>query len=272
MYRNFTDKPALKKLLETGKVGIGKLARIASIATKENQEFLAEQVMLLSQKALETLVRDIRMAQQVAGDKNKATEHENQLGWTELSGRLFQDVNSLPQPQNAHEIMRAHDLEHSKNNEPQPTASGIVEPKIADSQLGESQTATPLKLLQLKLSARNLGKLLELQEKGIDINQLITSMLTEREEEIAQEKEELSAQAKTTKSKYVKVGIKKLFTKEYGNKCAKPGCQKPSIQIHHADRFAMSQVHDPRFMAPLCAQHHQIAHTIDQKYQMKRLL
>ncbi len=53
LHKNFTDKPALRKLLETGAIGMGKLARIASIATKDNQEFLANQVMLLSQKALE---------------------------------------------------------------------------------------------------------------------------------------------------------------------------------------------------------------------------
>ncbi|MBU0667890.1 hypothetical protein KJ835_02060 [Patescibacteria group bacterium] len=267
LHRNFTDKPALKKILETGAVGIGKLARIASIATKENQAFLAEQVMLLSQKALETLVRDVREAQRA---ERQSVENENQLCPAKFSGQLFQDMNGSPRPQNSHDFMRAHDLEHGKNNEPQFAASEIVEPRIADSQHGESQPAPPLKLLQLKLSARNLEKLLELQEKGIDINQVIAEAVTSREEENAQEKAQLSAQAKPTKSRYVKVSIKKIIKKEHGDKCAKPGCQKPATQTHHTDRFAMSAIHDPHFMAPLCAEHHQIAHAIDVKYQQKQ--
>lgn len=58
LHRRFEDKPALRNILEKGEVSVHKLARVVSIATKENQEFLADQVKLLPQAALETLVRD----------------------------------------------------------------------------------------------------------------------------------------------------------------------------------------------------------------------
>ncbi len=44
----------------SGEVSVNKLSRVAAIATKENEETWAEQVKILPQSALETLVRDER--------------------------------------------------------------------------------------------------------------------------------------------------------------------------------------------------------------------
>jgi predicted HTH domain antitoxin len=60
--KKFEDKPILKKLLNEGEVSISKLARIASIATTENEEELAEHVKLLPKSAVETLVKDIKLS------------------------------------------------------------------------------------------------------------------------------------------------------------------------------------------------------------------
>ncbi|MFA6344212.1 MAG: hypothetical protein WCX45_05805, partial [Candidatus Gracilibacteria bacterium] len=62
--QKFEDKPVLKNLLLNGEVSANKLARIASIATPENQEFLANQAKILSNRALETLVKDEKFAQE----------------------------------------------------------------------------------------------------------------------------------------------------------------------------------------------------------------
>ena len=56
--KRFQDKPDLHKALVNGEVSVNKLARVVSISTPENQSFLAEQVKILPQKALETFVRD----------------------------------------------------------------------------------------------------------------------------------------------------------------------------------------------------------------------
>ena len=63
----FKDKPPLYTLLVEGGVSVNKLARVVSIATPENAEFLANQVQLLSQPALETLVRDCREIERLDG-------------------------------------------------------------------------------------------------------------------------------------------------------------------------------------------------------------
>ncbi len=49
--QSFSDKPLLHKALTRGKTSINKLVRIASVATVENQEFLATQVELLPKNA-----------------------------------------------------------------------------------------------------------------------------------------------------------------------------------------------------------------------------
>ena len=62
--KKFEDKPALQGLLREGKVSVNKLARVASIATIENQEHLAEKVQILPNRAIETFVRDEKNATQ----------------------------------------------------------------------------------------------------------------------------------------------------------------------------------------------------------------
>lgn len=122
-----------------------------------------------------------------------------------------------------------------------------------------------------KLSEKVKMKLLELDEKEIDINALILHALENREQEIFAEKEHLSQQAKQTSSRYIKVSIRNVLQKEYGTKCSILSCKKPSQEIHHAQRFALSRMHDPKYLAPLCKEHHQIAHMIDKKYRNMRL-
>lgn len=58
--RRFADLPALKAVLESGEVSVNKLVRIQSVATVENEDFWAQQVKVLPNRALETLVRDER--------------------------------------------------------------------------------------------------------------------------------------------------------------------------------------------------------------------
>ena len=204
--KKFDDKPILKSLLEKGEVSVNKLARIASVATLENQEFWAEQVRILPQKALEVMIRDATaLSQHVFGDKFVRTHKP------EATSRVPQGLN---------------------------------------------------------LSEEVTQELFELQQKGIDINVLISGFLAKREFEIATEKEELSAKQNipTKHSRHIPVEIQRLVEKEFGEKCAVPGCIKRAERLHHTNRFAMSRNHDPYFLAPLCKEHHVIAHSIDVKF------
>ncbi|MBU0667540.1 hypothetical protein KJ835_00300 [Patescibacteria group bacterium] len=71
-------------------------------------------------------------------------------------------------------------------------------------------------------------------------------------------------------SRYIPAAIRRQLRKEHGTMCSIRTCQKQATTIHHTQRFALSQNHDPKFLAPLCREHHAIAHTIDGKYLEKR--
>lgn len=136
--------------------------------------------------------------------------------------------------------------------------------------------------VQLQLSPENLKRLLELQNKGIDFNFLIAAALDQRENEIKKEKEAIVREQEEklvmvgeresgSPSRHVPVRLVRLVKKEFGTKCAIGHCKKLAETIHHTARFALSGNHNPNYLAPLCRDHHQIAHSIDGKYQQKKL-
>jgi hypothetical protein len=127
------------------------------------------------------------------------------------------------------------------------------------------------KSLGLNLSPEVRQKLLELQQKGIDINDLLLEFLKTREQEIAQKKEEISQEPYGKPSRHIPVSVKKILYLEHGTKCSVKNCQKPSTQIHHIRRFSAVPSHDPHYLAPLCKAHHELAHSADADYiEMRR--
>ena len=210
------DKPALKEMLENGEVSINKLARVISIATPENEEYLAEKVRVLPMSALNTLVRDEKYLQKRS------------------TGEL-----------------------DSKNN------NGLNKP-LFDAQSLCAQT------LNFEIADDIKEQFNELNSKGIDVNELLRRMLKQRQEKIAETKEEIAQTIQSTTSRYISTKIQKVLKEEYGEKCSIATCQKPAEIIHHTQRFSISQNHDPRFLAPLCKDHHIIAHSVDIKYQKAR--
>jgi hypothetical protein len=117
----------------------------------------------------------------------------------------------------------------------------------------------------LELSEEVTEKLLELQKKGLDVNELLLEFLKKREEEITQEKEAICKNLQTAKSSYVPARIKKVVQKEHGTKCSIVTCNRPAEELHHTQTFALSKRHDPRYLAPFCKEHHVIAHSINVK-------
>lgn len=205
----FKDMPKLHQALISGEVSTNKLARVASVATVENEEFWMEKAFQLPNRALETLVKDVKI--------------ENQ--------------NDLFKPQNKDKSVHVH------------------------------------RLAELNLAPDVLNELLEIQRKGIDVNQVLREFLEGRKREIAHEKEELAAECGGTRpvpSRTIPIRIRRHLEKEYGSMCSINGCWRPAKVIHHTQRFALAQTHDPKYLAPLCHEHHAIAHSIDARVQVKR--
>ncbi len=204
--RKFEDKPILQKALVEGEISANKLVRIISIATTENQEEIFEKAKILSNRALETFVRDVK------NDGQPMHVHENKF-LNESSLKLDEDVEQ---------------------------------------------------------------ELMEMQEKGIDINKFLRNALKTRKENIENEKFAIAEAQRLEQEErdligippkeYMSVKIKKIIHEEHGTKCSVPGCTRPAKTLHHTGRFTLTKNHDPHFIAPLCKEHHEIAHKIDIKY------
>lgn len=233
----FVKMPVLREMLVSGEVSVSKLAKVASLATPENQEELALHVRLLPRSALETLARDEKLRR----SGTPAAEYQNCL----IEAK--NEAKSVPG--------NTHPQQNLEN-----TTGG-------DGKMGNSF----LEIGNLGLSQEILQKLSELKRRGIDINSLLLEFLEKRELEIEQEKEELSQNCESTDSRYIPAAVRNLLKKEYGEKCSIETCEKPSQEIHHTQRFSLSQNHNPKFLALLCKEHHDIAHTVDWRFHDARL-
>lgn len=251
--RQFTDKSMLHKLLVNGEVSANKLIRIASIATNKNEKELAEKVKILPSRALEIWVKDVKNGQ----NRPNAKEVNGATDETKHAAMTFHN-NSLQKP-----LFIDQDLHV------QPDTQENLQEKAV------SRIDRDLKLIRA-LSEETKQKLSELQEKGIDIDKLIWEMLTKREQEIEKEKRQLGEEEKqklaTTdsrltkdknpvkSSRYINVRIQKILWQEFGSKCAMPGCRRKKEEIHHQIPFAITRIHDPNNLIPLCRGHHLLEH------------
>lgn len=140
LHAKFEDKPILKRLLISGAVSINKLAKIASIATLENQQILADQVRLLPCRSVETLVRDVRAEKSLAKDAHNSDS---------------QNPNGSPKP------LFEDNFVHVNKRLQQP-----------DGETLELSAEVQQKLLELKKLGHDVNKiileLLEKREKEID--------------------------------------------------------------------------------------------------------
>ncbi len=125
--------------------------------------------------------------------------------------------------------------------------------------------------LNFELSEEIIQQLNDLHAQGHDMNNLLNQMLQNRQEQIQQIKQEISEKTTPTMRRYIPIKIKKILTQEHGEKCSIQNRKKPSTQIHHTQRFALAHTHDPHYLAPLCNEHHQIAHSVDVKFHEVRL-
>ncbi|MEK7539672.1 MAG: hypothetical protein AAB558_00300 [Patescibacteria group bacterium] len=108
--------------------------------------------------------------------------------------------------------------------------------------------------------------------------------LNQREQRIQEEKLEvvrelrekgtqkggLAMDQKTQSSRYIPAKVRNLLKQEYGEKCAHEYCVNKSTNTHHTRRFGLHPSHNPLFLAPLCQQHHEIAHSLDVRVQEHR--
>jgi hypothetical protein len=123
--------------------------------------------------------------------------------------------------------------------------------------------------LNFNLPDEVVDELNRLNEQGQDMGKILSEFFDWRKQKIEQEKQEISAEVKPTDSRYIQKKVRDILEQEHGKKCSAPGCKKPAKETHHTLPFALAHIHDPAFLAPLCREHHQIAHLANLKYAEK---
>jgi hypothetical protein len=63
--------------------------------------------------------------------------------------------------------------------------------------------------------------------------------------------------------------VERVINAEWGSKCAVKSCPWIAKEVHHLVPFSINPVHDPRLMAPLCREHHAVAHSVNRCVQGK---
>ncbi len=259
--KRFEDKPALKRMFTNGEASINKFTRIVSIATSENEEELAEKIMVLPKRALDTWVRDEKHLQKTCELKNDSDSQKT----CELKNNS--DSQKTYELKNNGDSQKTYELKNNGDSQTQTyvseNAKGLCKPPFGAKSL-------PGQTLNFELSDDVKEELNKLYSKGINVNELLRKMLKQRLEKIAETKEKIAGTIHPATSCYIPAKIKKILKEEHGEKCSIATCKKPARVLHHTQRFALSQNHDPRFLAPLCEEHHVIAHSMDIKYHRER--
>ncbi len=271
--RRFRDKPMLQSLLINGEVSMNKLVHVAAIATPENQEELADKLKLLPKSAIETLARDVRRERdEAAGGVLKCHSRENGNPESLLTG------SPIGSEMTTESGMTAGAAEMISGNSSVTDNLDAIQKPLFDCKSVPGNTQTSSIDLDVKLmatlDAEVKSRLMELSQKGIDINDLIIEMLKNREVEIARTKEQIStdvaATTATKASRNIHARVIRVLRREYGKKCSIPNCPHDAKTIHHTQRFAVSRAHDPHFLAPLCHEHHLLAHAADTRFWERR--
>lgn len=118
----------------------------------------------------------------------------------------------------------------------------------------------------LNLLPEVTDRLCELNNKCIDINEFLTHALDQREEFIVAAATAIcESLPREPQSRHIPARTCRVLQTEYGNKCAVRRCPWMADEIHHAVPFALNPTHDPHLMAPLCHEHHTIAHAVNER-------
>jgi hypothetical protein len=223
-----------------GEVGLSKLKAVAGIVDKSTSEMWSRRIKSMSRKALETMVRDVRLEQE-----NKNT--------------------------NSQKFPGDEKIEQLNGQNPQPQAQ-IFDFEIVPELLNNQNMSTPRERFGMDLDQETIIKLRLLKQrfekdKGEKLCwDEVMKMAAER-----LLKEEPVREYKQRESNSRHIPAKKR--REMSKICSVPGCNKPSQEIHHKKPWAIFRNHDE--LELLCKAHHELAHqsdsTIDKKFRFHKM-
>ena len=267
--RRLEDKPVLHEALIRGEVSLSKLARVVSIATVENQTEILEKVQELSKVGLDCFVKDFKRENGIADELEKLQDIQNVNGLHKPQGGKI--MSGLQMPQNGQMSLYVQNENAVSWHEEAIGKTGFEHGGNSVNTRLENDDHEQSKKLSVNLDEDIAKELLEMMEKGIDVNELLREFLHEKKEKHEREKERVAEKQKQEASdraiigfpakRYVPVEVRRVVLEEFGSRCSMPGCGKLSVNLHHEKGFAKDQCHDPRYLKPLCSGHHELAHS-----------
>lgn len=87
-------------------------------------------------------------------------------------------------------------------------------------------------------------------------NELMKEFLELRKQKLEKEK----PASLETQSRHIPKKIKRFAYAKTHGLCGYPGCTKPCKILHHTQRWALKNIHDPDQIVPLCLAHERLAH------------
>ena len=112
------------------------------------------------------------------------------------------------------------------------------------------------KIFAISLNPEIIEQLEKLNGKGGDWNALMEEFLALRTQKLEQEKPE----ERQTDSRHIPAAIERFIIERSRGICEVGVCAKKYEILHHTQRFAAEQTHDPDRIVALCTQHERLVH------------
>ncbi len=210
--------------------GINCVKPIVTLLTLENQQFWAEKMRVMSQHALQ-MYRSER-------------EHQNIIPPTISDSNTTASLAIFREGALSKTINKPHEeaIEKINNTENATTTD-------------TARDSSRKKIIGIPLSESTLNRLTKL--KGSDEwDTLMNELLDMREKILEQEKPE----EKVTDSRHIPTGIQRFVIARSRGICEAGACAKKYEILHHTQRFASEQTHDPDRIIALCTSHERLVH------------
>ncbi|MDA1060767.1 MAG: hypothetical protein O3B47_03160 [bacterium] len=258
--KGLENKPELMKVAK--EKSLSAVRQVVSVATEETDEFWAEKVRRMSISELRVYVNEWRLVFEADSDEGDYELFpETKLG----NGVSLRNVTRSQQESlvdaRTGELLESQSAPSVVQINPagvQGVPSGLQGDSLGSqlkTRLDLNSEPRPLKvIIPLYLKPEIAEELCRLNND--DWNEPINELLKLRREMLERER----PVPVKTKSRYVPALIKRFVLKRANCKCEFPGCAKQYFELHHADRFGVTWLHDPARLFALCSQHHQLAH------------
>jgi hypothetical protein len=229
--------PALKEVISLK--GLNAVRPIIAIATEENQKFLAEKAMSMSNGTLRMFIKHYKNGGVITSQSSER--------W-DIPSAQSANLQSLPLETK---------LEVSSFSQQSTT------PLSSTGTYQSPGCFTSSKItLTMQLDPEIADEFQKIKGQG-DWNEAIRTLLKLRQEKLEQGKPVTVGNKgphRVPASRPIPAAISKYVVAKTNGTCAFPCCYKPYEILHHTDRFAMYHIHDPDKIFPLCEAHERLAH------------